>query len=58
MSISINIVPSNSLKNISILFNLIKKKKLITMIGCNMRFHDGIKKMKELLDKNEIGRII
>lgn len=49
---------SNSLKNISILFNLIKKKKLITMIGCNMRFHDGIKKMKELLDQNEIGRII
>ena len=49
---------SNSLKNISILFKLINKKKLITMIGCNMRFHEGIKLMKELLDKQEIGKII
>ena len=49
---------SNSLKNISILFKLINKKKLITMIGCNMRFHKGIKLMKELLDKQEIGKII
>ena len=49
---------SNSLKNISILFKLINKKKLITMIVCNMRFHEGIKLMKELLDKQEIGKII
>ena len=49
---------SNSLKNTSTLFKLIKKKKLITMTGCNMRFHEGIKMMKELIDKNEIGRII
>lgn len=49
---------SNSLKNISTLLKLINKKKLITMIGCNMRFHEGIKLMKELLDKHEIGKII
>jgi len=49
---------SNSLKNISTLFKLIKKKKLITMIGCNMRFHEGIKIMKKMIEKDEIGRII
>jgi len=49
---------SNSLKNTSTLFKLIKKKKLITIIGYNMRFHKGIKMMKELIDKNEIGRIV
>ncbi|MGY5148916.1 MAG: Gfo/Idh/MocA family protein [Candidatus Nitrosopumilus sp. bin_68KS] len=49
---------SNSLKNISLLLKLIKKKKLITMIGCNMRFHEGIKMVKKMIDKNEIGRII
>lgn len=49
---------SNSLKNIPTLFKLINKKKLITMIGCNMRFHEGIKLMKNMLDKQEIGKII
>ncbi len=48
---------SNSSKNIQKLQKIIKKKKLITMVGCNMRFHDGIKLIKKLIDKNEIGRI-
>ena len=48
---------SNSLKNSSELLKLVKQKKLLTMIGCNMRFHDGIKKIKKLLEKNEIGRV-
>jgi len=48
---------SNSLKDIKELQKIIKKKKLITMVGCNMRFHDGIKLMKKFIDKNEIGRI-
>ena len=49
---------SNSLKNIPALIKIIKRKKLITMVGCNMRFHHGIKLMKCLIDKNEIGRIL
>jgi predicted dehydrogenase len=48
---------SNSLKNIKELQTIVKKKKLITMVGCNMRFHDGIKLMKKSIIKNEIGRI-
>ena len=49
---------SNSLKDIPPLIKIIKNKKLITMIGCNMRFHSGIKLMRQLIDKKEIGRII
>ena len=49
---------SNSLKDIPPLIKIIKNKKLITMIGCNMRFHSGIKLMRQLIDKKEIGEII
>ena len=48
---------SDSLKNIPKLKNIIKQKKLITMVGCNMRFHPGIKLMKKLLEKESIGRV-
>ena len=48
---------SNSLKNFNDLSKLVKRKKLLTMVGCNMRFHEGIKKIKTLLDKNKIGRV-
>lgn len=48
---------SNSLKNTNKLQKIIQKKKLISMVGCNMRFHDGIKLIKKSIDKKEIGRI-
>jgi len=48
---------SHSLDHVSQLLKIIKQKKLITMVGCNMRFHNGIKLIKKLLDKNEIGPI-
>lgn len=34
---------------------LVKKKGLITMVGCNMRFHPGPKKIKEWLTSGRIG---
>ena len=48
---------SHSLVNLTKLLKIVKRKKLITMVGCNMRFHDGIKSIKKLLDKNELGQI-
>ena len=48
---------SHSLVNLTKLLKIVKEKKLITMVGCNMRFHDGIKSIKKLLDKNELGQI-
>jgi predicted dehydrogenase len=49
---------SNSTKGIKELEDLVRKKKLITMMGCNLRFHKSIKKIKELISNNEIGKII
>ena len=49
---------SNSLKDIEKLRAIVKKKKLITQIGCNLRFHPCIKKIKSLIEHQKIGRII
>lgn len=49
---------SNSLQNIEKLSKIVKEKKLITLMGCNLRFHRCIEKIKELIIKGEIGRII
>jgi len=49
---------SHSMKNVNKLQKIIKKKKLITQIGCHMRFHPCIKKIKNILEKKSLGRII
>ncbi len=49
---------SNSLKNTEKLLNIVKKDKLVTSMGCNLRFHSCIKKIKFLLEEKTIGKII
>jgi len=49
---------SNSLKNTKHLLRIIHKKNLITLMGCNLRFHPCIIKMKELISKKQIGKIL
>jgi len=49
---------SNSLKDMERLHTIVKKKKLITQMGCNLRFHPCIRKIKNLIDEQRIGRII
>ena len=49
---------SNSLKDIEKLRAIVKKKKLITQMGCNLRFHPCIKKIKSLIEQQKIGKII
>lgn len=49
---------SNSLKNTDRLSKTVKKKKLVTLMGCNLRFHSCIQKIKELIEANKIGKII
>lgn len=36
----------------------VESRNLITLVGCNMRFHPGPVKVKELLSKNSIGRVL
>jgi len=49
---------SNSFSGIHQLLELVENKELITMIGCNLRFHKCIMKIKELIDHKSIGKII
>jgi len=49
---------SNSIKNIDKLSKIVKKKKIILMVGCNFRFYPPIKKIKEIVQKKTIGRIV
>ncbi len=48
---------SNDLKDVDKLISICKQKKLIVMVGCNMRFEPCIKKIKELLEKKFLGKI-
>lgn len=49
---------SHNLKNINRLLEIVRRKKLITMVACNMRFYWSIAKIKTLLEKNTIGKVI
>jgi len=49
---------SNSLERVDTLLKIVKKRKLVTLIGCNFRFHPCIKAIKKIISNNEIGRII
>lgn len=49
---------SHSLDGVSELIKIVAQKGLVTLVGCNMRFHPGIALMKELLDKQSVGRVI
>ena len=49
---------SHSMEHIDSLSEIIKRKKIKVMIGSNFRFHECIKKIKELLNENIIDEII
>ena len=49
---------SNSLKDVKKLRAIVKKKKLITQMGCHLRFHPCIKKIKSLIEQKKIGKIL
>jgi predicted dehydrogenase len=37
---------------------LVESKKVVSMVGCNMRFHPGPARVKQLLSEGRIGRIL
>jgi predicted dehydrogenase len=49
---------SNNKDGLEHLLQLIKQQQLLTMVGCNMRFHPGVAMVKTLLDQDAIGPVI
>jgi predicted dehydrogenase len=45
-------------KGMAELARAVKQRGLISMVGCNMRFHPGPKKIKELLNQSRVGKVI
>lgn len=48
---------SHTLNGIDKLLEIVKEKKLITLMGCPLRFHPCLKKTKQLLEQEKIGKI-
>lgn len=49
---------SHTLDGINEFIEIVTQKKLVVLVGCNMRFHSNILLIKELLDKKSIGNVI
>ncbi len=43
---------------ISDLARAVKRHGLVSMVGCNMRFHPGPRKVKELIEEGRLGKIL
>jgi len=48
---------SHNFNGVDDLLKIIKNKKLITLMGCPLRFHPCLMKIKQILEKKEIGQI-
>lgn len=49
---------SHTLAGVEELISEVKHRGLITLIGCNFKFHPSFMKMKEILDAGSLGRIL
>ena len=49
---------SHSMDGIEDLLSMVERKNLITLVGCNMRFHPGLKQIKKMIENKAIGKII
>ena len=48
---------SSSLTGITKLEQVVLKRRLITMVGCNFRFHPGLIAVKKLIDDQQLGAL-
>ena len=49
---------SNSTNGIKALQKIVKQKKLVTQMGCNLRFHKCIIKIRQLINQKKIGKVV
>ena len=49
---------SHNLDGVDELISLVQAKELVTLVGCNMRFHPGLALVKRLLEDGAVGRVL
>ena len=49
---------AHSFEYLSEIEDEVRRQKLITLVGCNLRFHPGLIKVKQLLEDSAIGRVV
>ena len=49
---------SHTAAGVSEIADVVEKKKLVSMVGCNMRFHPGPAKVKKLIEEGQVGKIL
>ena len=49
---------ADSLEGVEQLLGTVSQRNLVTLIGCNMRFHPGLKRVKDLLEEKLIGKVV
>ncbi|MBI3953643.1 MAG: Gfo/Idh/MocA family oxidoreductase [Chloroflexi bacterium] len=49
---------SHSLEGLERLLSLVQTKGLVTLVGCNLRFHPGLVRVKKLLNEGAIGKVV
>lgn len=49
---------SHTLDGVDLLLSVVQEKGLMTLAGCNMRFHPGLATIKKLLDDDAVGKVV
>ncbi len=49
---------SHSMDGVHELVDIIFQRKLVSLVGCNFRFHWGLKLVKKMLDEGKIGSVL
>jgi predicted dehydrogenase len=49
---------SDRLEGVDQLLGVVREQNLVTLVGCNLRFHPGLIKVKQLLEQGAVGRAV
>jgi len=49
---------SHAWDGVESLIDAVRRRHLVTLVGCNLRFHPGLRTVKRLLQEGAVGRII
>ena len=49
---------ADTLEGVDELLDEVQRRALVTLVGCNFRFHPGLRHVKALLDEGAIGKVV